>query len=334
MSREFDEREFDELVHDAMKWFTDGVDVPAGLAARTRRRHRQRRTKIGWLAAGTAVVAATAVMAATAAASQVSPARPSASQTIKAQTTARVISRIERAIAKTAATQPVGYVRQTNWGAYLNTFVPFPHPHNVQVKVTTSWSRGQRKRAESFTPGGRLVLGMETTTASRTSRSVWINYPDRVWWTTTTRTSPLKPDCFLNVSNWTPAQWAAQVRKLLSCGTVSVQGHQRVDGVNAIELKLHARQVRYCVVQLPPARGTQLPPARGTRRVSSKRHCELGFKGWNGTLWVDPSTYLPVRLQPFAAMSSGERLDFRWLPPTAANLAKLHQIIPPGFRHA
>jgi hypothetical protein len=328
MSREFDEREFDELVHDAMKWFTDGVDVPAGLAARTRRHHRQRRTRIGWLAAGTAVVATTAVVAASAAVGQVSPARPSVSQTIEAQTTARVISRIERAIAKTAATQPVGYVRQTNWGVYLHTFVPFPHLHNVQVKVTTSWSRGQRKRAESFAPSGRLVLGMETTTAPRSSSSVWINYPDRVWWTTTTRTSPLTPDCFLNVSNWTPAQWASQVRKLLSCGTVSVQGHQRVDGVNAVELRLHARRERICEVVV------QLPPARGTRRVSSKRHCGLASLGWNGTLWVDPSTYLPVRLRPFAATRSGERLDFRWLPPTAANLAKLHQTIPPGFRHA
>jgi len=319
-------REFDELVRDSMQWFTDEVDVPAGLAARTRQRHRRRqRTRIGWLAAGTAVASATAVVVATATAGQVAPSHPSTSQTIKAQTTARVISRIERAIAKTEVTQPVGYVRQTNWGAYINTPIPFMYPHNFRIKVITSWSRGQRKRAEGFTPGGRLVLGMETTTAPRTRRIVWINYPGRAWVATTTGRSPQRPDCFLNVSDWTPAQWASQVRKLLSCGTVTVQGHQRVDGVNAIELKLHSRQVRYCI--------GQLPSARGPRRVIRKLYCEWGFAGWNGTLWVDPSTYLPVRLRPFAATGSGERLDFRWLPPTAANLAKLHQTIPPGFRH-
>lgn len=47
------------------------------------------------------------------------------------------------------------------------------------------------------------------------------------------------------------------------------------------------------------------------------------------TLWVDARTYLPVQL-------TGDRevIQFRWLPPTQANLAQLTGTIPPGFHRA
>jgi hypothetical protein len=44
-------------------------------------------------------------------------------------------------------------------------------------------------------------------------------------------------------------------------------------------------------------------------------------------LWVDPSTYLPVRLR-----MTGQQQDFRWLRPTAANLALAKLAVPAGFR--
>ena len=59
------------------------------------------------------------------------------------------------------------------------------------------------------------------------------------------------------------------------------------------------------------------------------------------TIWVDPSTYLPVRvsvtfLHPHGR-SSQLVYDFRWLAPTKANLAALHAAIrqatiPAGYR--
>jgi hypothetical protein len=58
------------------------------------------------------------------------------------------------------------------------------------------------------------------------------------------------------------------------------------------------------------------------------------------TIWVDPSSYLPVRLTGRVQLISGGpekqdagtlTIDFRWLPPTSANLAKLTAPIPPGF---
>jgi hypothetical protein len=47
------------------------------------------------------------------------------------------------------------------------------------------------------------------------------------------------------------------------------------------------------------------------------------------TLWVSPSTYLPVRL---VLGKSVRQTDFQWLVPTPANLAQLKVQVPPGFR--
>lgn len=44
------------------------------------------------------------------------------------------------------------------------------------------------------------------------------------------------------------------------------------------------------------------------------------------TLWVDASNYLPVQM-----VGDKISMQFRWLPPTQANLAQLTGTIPPGF---
>jgi len=44
------------------------------------------------------------------------------------------------------------------------------------------------------------------------------------------------------------------------------------------------------------------------------------------TLWVNPATYLPMRLE-----AGGLQTDFQWLPPTPANLAMLNMPAPAGF---
>ena len=55
----------------------------------------------------------------------------------------------------------------------------------------------------------------------------------------------------------------------------------------------------------------------------------------NVTFWVDPASYLPVRSVAMFRMPLSNhgrvQVDFRWLRPTAANVAKLDVTIPPGF---
>lgn len=47
-------------------------------------------------------------------------------------------------------------------------------------------------------------------------------------------------------------------------------------------------------------------------------------------IWVDPSTYLPVR--DWSDIDGGiDQVDFRWLRPTPTNLAALDVPVPPGF---
>lgn len=59
------------------------------------------------------------------------------------------------------------------------------------------------------------------------------------------------------------------------------------------------------------------------------------------TIWVDPATYLPVRVEvAFPAAHGPQSLlvsDYGWLQPTKSNLAALRaavggETIPPGFR--
>jgi hypothetical protein len=52
------------------------------------------------------------------------------------------------------------------------------------------------------------------------------------------------------------------------------------------------------------------------------------------TIWVSPTTYLPVRVvvrSPYATPGFQQTADFTWLPPTAQNLAKLTVPVPAGF---
>ena len=103
------------------------------------------------------------------------------------------------------------------------------------------------------------------------------------------------------------SNWRADLSRLLSCGLFRLDGRQQVDGVEAIKL-----------VSVP----RRSVPARET-------------------VWVNAATYLPVRVSATWQPARGPRsliiYDYRWLPPTRANLATWHAAvrratIPPGFR--
>lgn len=75
--------------------------------------------------------------------------------------------------------------------------------------------------------------------------------------------------------------------------------------------------------------------------VDGRKAIELGLTGLFSSraglhataalLWVDAASYLPLR--EVLRFSSGRVYvsDYRFLPPTAANLAKLRPVIPPGY---
>jgi len=216
----------------------------------------------------------------------------------------------------TAAVDLLAYTRQTSQGVKLFVAIPHGRPTEVRASVIQTWSRGLLERVEVVTGTGKPALGMQIDTRPGKSIQTTVSYPKRVWWRGTYQ-PPAAPKselgCTLGQIDRTPAQWAREVRKLLSCGA-AVAGHERVDGVNAIKLRLSSSCHRACA------------------SASDQRRCQPQRVGWTGGLWANASTYLPVRL-----VSHGQRyrfqVDFRWLAPSAANLARLHQPIPAGFRH-
>jgi len=96
-----------------------------------------------------------------------------------------------------------------------------------------------------------------------------------------------------------PATVARALHSEVSCGTLAVAGRQRVDGIEAIELT-----------------------SRQSRPISE-------------TIWVNPGTYLPVRIVLRSAPGTPvlqRTADITWLQPTMQNLARLTVPIPAGFR--
>lgn len=163
--------------------------------------------------------------------------------------------------------------------------------------------RGQAYRAEYFSVvDGKLSqeLGMTATPANYQTWTVV--YPTQKTWYKQSYPGP-KPS---RTGCGTPLpqrltsfpELAAGLRGYLACGTLRYEGKQQVDGVNALKL--------VSVEHQRPGTLTTI-------------------------IWVDPATYLPVRLTTQWTGAVLMRFDFRWLPPTQANLALLKVRVPPGF---
>ena len=172
--------------------------------------------------------------------------------------------------------------------------------------------QGQAYRAEYFDPrSGRLFeeAGM-TATPANYATYIGVYFYNKTW----SKQSYQGPKhtqtgCGFSLpTSWaTYPEIAAGLRKNLACGALSFRGMQQVDGVNALKLVSVQR--------------SHLGPEETLRSITT-------------TIWVDPATYLPVRLttqwtRPLVSVPM--RLDFRWLPPTSANMALLTVRIPPGF---
>jgi hypothetical protein len=115
--------------------------------------------------------------------------------------------------------------------------------------------------------------------------------------------------------------WLAFLSATIACGAAQVTGHVLIGGVETT--RITGKPV---TVKLSP----------GYAKVIHERWARSYW-----TLYVDPTTYLPVRMSgatymsggPMASYTSSSVTDVRWLPPTRANIAKASITIPPGFHH-
>lgn len=322
--------DLEELLHQGLDRLTADAGVPAGLVRRARQRNRQRRTAIrASVAAGTALAAAAAAIIVTSGAGR-GPQGGAAAQT---QTVAYVTSRTQQALAAEAAKgraieEILTSGRHVTFGFTVLNMALSKEKNPVGSAVVpgvlagvsaqrmATWIYRDRILYEGFSAAGTQVFNstfnVVTTRSGRQVTKVYgAAYPARTRWRTNLvgQSGPLPPLTCQTAVVVAPlgSRWRAALSKAVSCGLFRLDGRQRVDGVDALK-----------IVSKP---GDGLPVRE--------------------TIWVDPVTYLPVRVGvAFLAAHGPQRLlvyDYRWLTPTKGNLAALRAAvhgatIPPGFR--
>jgi hypothetical protein len=179
---------------------------------------------------------------------------------------------------------------------------------NVKAERMTSWFHRGLMLNEGFSAAGKLVfaasIGTVTSPAGKQVPAAYgAAYPVRTRWLSPL-TGPSGNLPKLTCANAFPGSATPHLRavilKALSCRLFALAGHQRIGGADAIKLIMKPQ------------------PGLPIREL----------------LWLDPATYLPLRASVAFQGSHGRVSllvqDYRWLPPTAANLAALHAAI----RHA
>lgn len=115
------------------------------------------------------------------------------------------------------------------------------------------------------------------------------------------------------------SHWASFIGGTLACGAASVTGHVRVGGVWVTRVT---------------GKPLTVPLSPGNSRAVREKYARATW-----TLYVDPVSYLPVRVVGSTATFGGPGAgsddisvtSVRWLPATPGNIAKAKVTIPPGF---
>ena len=305
----------EEMLREGFDRLTADAKAPAGMVGRAQRRNRRRRiVSLSAVAAGTAVATAAALIIVTTVVPRGGPAP-------RVRTIGYVTGRAQQALATVAQAKAIEEIRNTaRNGAFGFTVLNMAYGQeqnpsgsavlpgvlgSVKAQRMTSWFYHDLVLQQGFSAAGKLVftssIGMVTSPAGkRVPAGYGAAYPARTRWLSplTGRNGTLpKLTCAHAYPGAATPHLRATILKALSCGLFALDGNQRIDGVDAIKLIMK--------------------PSPG-----------LGLRE---TLWLDPSTYLPLRTSTASSGSHGQVsllvADYRWLPPTAANLAALHAAI-------
>jgi hypothetical protein len=307
----------EELLRDGMERFTQDVSAPAGLARAAGALHRRRvAIRATMASSAAAVVAVSAVIAVVA----VAGARSS-----RAQTVAFLTSQVRRAVAsenmvyvgRTTSTYGPStvwaYGKQSQWVEYWPTA-----DGNQVVNGQRQWDFPPQYRGQAYSAEGTARVGGKLMGA-------YVIYPDQKY--NLSRQLPTQGSACTTTGDLElggPAvvgvNWKSFIEQMLACGAASETGRVRVDGVETT--KISGKPV---TVKLGPGEGRAVREKWVTVR-------------W--ALYVNPATYLPVRIEgstktyggAAGATVSSEVTNVQWLRPTKANIAKTIVTIPPGFQ--
>jgi hypothetical protein len=263
-------------------------------------RARSRRRLTAVAAGAGAAAVITAAVIAATGAANIAPAAP-----VQARAAAYVIKRVEDALAGKKM------VIQTKY-----TFSP-AFPSIVQWNYHGNFrsvQSGIMRRTGLHWAQGPERWGDGTATIDGNRTSVVIDYRHHEWYPTAA--FGFAPNGCSNGQVWAeeggPADWATYIRQALSCGEFTIAGHPRINGKETIKIT---------------------GSLKGQWSGLQDMHVDA-------TLFVDPSTYLPVQViwSNWSHAADGRPLhgvvreDIRVLPPTPRNVAKASVTIPAGFR--
>jgi hypothetical protein len=222
--------------------------------------------------------------------------------------TAAYVTRIERALAHPRQDTLVGYARTVYPpGTVLRPTAGLTagpgSGSRWRVGSTVTWAYQGSLKTSAFTAAGRPVFTERTTQAGGATRTLAVIYANATWWRrASVPASPgsRTPSCPAGITPGLTiiARWASFIRNELRCGGYRMDGRQRIDGIDAVKL------------------------TGGKVLVA---------------LWVNPATYLPVRvISGFGGGAGGARgrgqTDFRWVSPDQTTLSQLSVRVPEGFR--
>jgi hypothetical protein len=316
-------RDIEELLRDGLDRLTAGASVPAGMAERARAARRRRRAARGGLATGAAAAVAGTVAMAVAVAGgsggglvsatggHARPAGAGHPAVHHVQTVADIIHKASRAL----DTSNLIMVSMTN-----AKVMSLEHGANGHLRVVTMHELGysyKDRMAGYLFKGPNTFAGpkhvriaissqMSSMTPGTKSDNLWkeVDYYKHTWAQSTRREAAMPRPTSLACSSRQKLSTSdaplraylstspASIKSALACGGLVKAGTEMVQGVSAIRLTSTSKLTSHQLV-----------------------------------IDVSPRTYLPVRV-----MFGNQEYDYRWLRPTAANLAKLTPHIPRGFR--
>jgi hypothetical protein len=297
-------KDVEDLLREGMERFTSELRAPAGMTRRATQRRRRRLALRSVAGVATALAAAAVALVAVEV--------PGAGTGGSAVASASVVKRVDSAL---SAAEP-GDIAQMmvttrSVAAFSSTAVTTTAEewsYRDQWRSVAYSSAGRRLYDEGFAASVFTLVNYQTRTWARETglgRAAealsgpagcgLVPFPDRP---VPQLFQPGLPGMGFSASS-PPATASRDLHTAVACGRLVVAGHQRVGGIDAIELT---------------------SPLNGP--ISE-------------TVWVSPGTYLPVRVvvrsangQPVFRLTA----DITWLAPTAQNLAKLTVPIPAGFR--
>jgi hypothetical protein len=239
---------------------------------------------------------------------------------LHSQTITYVTTRTEQALAQlnpshaievnilTARGGAFGFSSMQSTAANAATSQPVPNPlSGVHASSEVDWYYDEIFLQHGYSATGKLVYNIAVGPQGEFGAA----YPARIRWHNplTGGSGGGNPPLSCDNAGFSFPSWKQGISKALSCHLFTLAGDQLVNGVDTIKL-----------IRTP-----------ATAEGETMRE----------TLWVDPKTYLPLRISTAFTGAHGRTAtltdNFRWLAPTRANQAALHAaeqrgVVPASFR--